>query len=365
MLIVEAMAQTAAAFLESTASPILGAGGPLWYRGTSLEDERIELAILERSLELLDADRMVVAHTPTGGNRITTRFHGRLYRVDHGIASSQRPLALVVERDSPQVLDAENGLTVLPVRELPTGRSLLASSTGLDASRRRSLLRSGPVTYSVELGRGSSRPRLVLLERNGSRVRGVFKTVQQRIDETVADRFQHEVAAYVLDQILGLGMVPFTVEREIDGETGSLQAWIEDAVDHAAAMDYELDLYEGEATARQLARAELFDALIGNTDRKPSDVLCLLKGERVFLIDHSKAFSTVTEVAWRPSPEGAPDPILVSRLRDLDHRVLDRKLGKLLDEEQIEAVLARRDRILDRLEAESKTSEHRALVATD
>ena len=47
--------------------------GPLWYRGDSLENERIVRDRLQRVLELLDARVIVVAHTPTGSGRITSR----------------------------------------------------------------------------------------------------------------------------------------------------------------------------------------------------------------------------------------------------------------------------------------------------
>ena len=53
-------------------------GGPLWYRGNSVENEQVERASLERVLDSLDARGVVVAHTPTGTGRINSRFNGRV-----------------------------------------------------------------------------------------------------------------------------------------------------------------------------------------------------------------------------------------------------------------------------------------------
>ena len=48
-------------WLTTAKGLMMGPTGPLWYRGNSFEDERIERDMLQRSLELLDANTMVVA----------------------------------------------------------------------------------------------------------------------------------------------------------------------------------------------------------------------------------------------------------------------------------------------------------------
>ncbi len=342
--------QAAQTLLESAETPILGSRGPLWYRGSSFEDERIEKSMLDRSLELLDAEAMVVAHSYTGGNRITTRFHGQLFRLDHGLHRSSRPLALVEEHGDRLVLDAVSRDLMVPVRETPNGvlhRPEVVATPDRELER---FLATAPVTESRDLGRGGTRPRLVVLEKNGQRRRGIFKTVDEAGDAGAGeppDRYQHEVAAYRLDRELGLGLVPVTVLRKIDGTRGSLQLWVPGAVDQEAAEAYELDLYDNGTTDRQLALGEIFDALIGNGGREPSDVLCLVKGEQVFLIDHSEAFTQSPELPSRSAEHPfAMSPDLAAALAALDRRTLEAQLRDLLSGGQIEALLARRDKIL-------------------
>ena len=337
------------ALIDSAESPILGGGGPLWYRGNSWEDERIERLRLERSLELIGADALVVAHSYTGGNWITTRFEGLLFRLDHGISQSSRPLALVAEHGEILALDPATRHRSKPVRELPSGLAHGKDASTIPAGELETFLTRSELTETRELGRGSTRPRLVVLQKNGQTLRGIFKTVEEDAetsDGAAADRYQHEVAAYLLDRRLGLGMVPVTVVREIEGERGSLQRWLEGAVDLHAAETFGLEVCKTEAAARQLAQAEIFDALIGNAGREPSDVLFPVAGGQVFLIDHSRAFPVSPELAG-PAGESHEIPAeLVDALRSLSRESLDVELGELLSGRQIEALLARRDEIV-------------------
>jgi len=349
----------------SADSPILGARGPVWYRGNALEDERIEAATIDRSLELLSARAMVVAHSYTGGNRITSRFHGRLFRLDHGLGRSPRPLALVVEGGELLVLDAAARMLMRPIPELPPGGVRVLAAEQIADGDLEEFLAGAAIVSSRPLGGGSTRPDLVVLERGDTMRRAIFK----RVDRPAAgaapgDRYQHEVAAYRLDRALGLGLVPVTIEREVEGESGSLQWWVEGAVDRAAAESYGLDLFEDAASVHLQQESALFDALIGNRDRSPSDLLRLPGDERAFLIDHSRAFSAAAELE---ALDGRPDGAVAERWRAalalLDRPALERLLASFLAADQIAALAARRDRLLDRLTAGGSTAQPAARPA--
>jgi hypothetical protein len=337
---------------ESARSPLLGEEGPLWYRGGSIEDERIEGDMVARTLELMDARAIVVAHSPTPSKRITSRFHGQLYRVDHNISRSENLQALVVESEEIMVLDAANGRTQQAESELPIGRFDPRAAAEVPDSVLQEFLTKAEIVDSRYLGRGTTRPRLLELKMGGQRRRGIFKTVENGENPSpgeAADRFQHEVAAYLLDRELDLNMVPVTVIRKIDGERGSLQSWVEGAIDQEEAEAYDLELFDTDAMARQLDTGEIFDALIGNFDRGPNDHLCPVNRQRLLLIDHSRAFSTSSELTGEDGKSLAVDPQLRAALRGLDRESLDGLLGDLISDRQIEALLLRRDKILDRL----------------
>ena len=344
----EAERRAGEALLAAASHPILGGQGPLWYRGTALQDERLERDVLDRALELLDAKALVVAHSPTATQQITSRFQDRLFRIDHGIGDSDETLALVAEQGETLVLNASTRETSVPTREFPLGQLGAARGSELTDDELQKFLARSPVIAARELGKGSTRPQLVVLQGAAEVRRGVFKTVQ---DAAANDRYQHEVAAYRLDRVLGLGMVPVTVLRTLQGQTGSLQAWVDGALDLEAAEDYNIEFFEAEGRSSQLDLARVFDALIGNGGRKPADILGLVRRDQVMLIDHSKAFA-----ASRDLPAGLEVPLaipaqLVAALESLNRGALVARLGKLISGEQIDALLARRDLLLARPEA--------------
>ena len=331
-------------------SLMLGGRGPLWYRGGSHEDERIERDSLERTLELMEARAIVVAHSPTEGREITSRFQNRLFRIDHDISSSDALQALVVEGDDILVLDASTGQAIEAPRELPIGKldpQLVADWSDAELQE---FLEQASVIASRDLGRGSTRPRLLEMEKEGKKQRGIFKNVSIGGEpgfEGQMDRYEHEVAAYRLDRKLDLGLVPVCVLRELDGEQGSLQAWVEDAVDQESATAYELEFFDREWVKERVAEGVVFDALIGNRDRGADDILCAVRQDRLFLIDHSKAFPDSPEIGWEDGRTVSLDPGLMAALEGLDQASLEQDLGDLLSATQIEALLARRDQILD------------------
>ena len=349
----EAVREAAESLLAAAKDPILLGQGPLWYRGSAMQDERLERDIIDATLELLDAEAMVVAHSPTSTNRITSRFNGRLFRIDYDINGSETTLALVAEHGETLVLDAETRSTTQPQPEFPLGQLGASRNAPLSDQEMREFLRSSPAIAARPLGKGSTRPQLVVLQRNSDVRRAIFKTVQ---DVAGIDRYQHEVAAYRLDRALGLGMVPVTVLRDFDGQSGSLQAWVDGALDQETAAGYNLDFFSSDSKLSQLGKARVFDALIGNDARKPADILALVREGTVLLIDHSKAFSTSPDL---PDGLGGLPPLpasLTKALAGLDRKAVSAELGELISAAQIEALLTRRDKILARLEGADPAS---------
>jgi hypothetical protein len=62
-----------------------GDSGPFWYRGMAREDETTWLPSLERVLQGIGAQAVVIGHTVTGDGRIKPRFGGRVVMIDVGM----------------------------------------------------------------------------------------------------------------------------------------------------------------------------------------------------------------------------------------------------------------------------------------
>ena len=111
----------------------------------------------------------------------------------------------------------------------------------------------------------------------------VFKNVDQE-----HDTYRGEVAAYELDKLLGMGMVPPTVARRIGGRKVCLQFWV-----NGTTME-ELEGIPGnlESWRRQVSMMWLFDDLIANIDRHLNNAM-VTPEHRLVLIDNSKIFGAI------------------------------------------------------------------------
>jgi hypothetical protein len=157
------------------------------------------------------------------------------------------------------------------------------------------------------------------------------------------------VAAYELDKLLGLGMVPPTVLREVNGRAGSLQLWVDGCREWSEQDGREAPTDE---RSRELSRMKMFDALLGTGEREGRDILIDGAGNLI-LIDHSRAFAPVGTLP--PDPPARADRLMVEKLRGLDRKRVEAVFKRLLDAEEIRSLLARRDLLiahLDRLIAE-------------
>lgn len=111
--------------------------------------------------------------------------------------------------------------------------------------------------------------------------------------------WRRELAAFVVDRAIGLGMVPTTLRRDdLEHGTGVVQAF----VPHDPAEHY-FSLREAGRLTAQLRRMTVFDLLLDNADRKAGHVLVDHRGDepRLRLIDHGVCFHPephLRTVAW-------------------------------------------------------------------
>jgi len=315
--------------------------GPLWYRGLALNPEADEQELVDEMLAHLGADRVVIGHTPVHTDRITTRFNGAVVMADTGMLTEHYG-------GRASALEMTNGV----VAALYTGQGgepledqrwdLTAGLFG-DADELATFLESASVVHTERVGAGSTDPRTVILADNGRRCRAIFKDIDQ------GDRhYTNEVAAYRLDRMLGLGMVPPTVVRRINGATGSLQAWVENAINEEDRLAEDLSPEDDDDFEEQRDHAGVFDVLIFNIDRNGSNTLITTSDWQIHLIDHEQALKpSVPSPYHLDAGRAMLDEEFAAVLAGLDAEAVHAELGGLLSEEQIDALLERRDLLLD------------------
>jgi len=230
-------------------------------------------------------------------------------------------------------------------------------------------LLSAEIAAAAPVGEGVTRPIRLTLRSDGVERRALWKNVTTDPEGTL-DEWRFEVAAYRLDKLLGLEMVPPTVEREFRGAKGSLQLWVETAFSLLDVMDKGIPIPDGARVSMEnrkyLTRA--FDSLIANEDRTQQNVRYTADW-RTILIDHSRAFRSDPDSfrtiyfgrrGTKKSAEGKPFLIrrlsraFVDKLRALTIEGVRAAEGPYLTDEEVRAVLARRDLLLGEIEEMTK-----------
>jgi hypothetical protein len=184
--------------------------------------------------------------------------------------------------------------------------------------------------------------------------RPVFRGKSGTIEKNFRDTWKFNVAAYRLDKLLGLNMVPVSVEREIEGKLGSVTWWAEDIMmDEAKRRDTKTKPPATQDWIDQLNKVRVFDQLIYNTDRNQGNLL-ITHDWKLWIIDHTRAFRT-QHTLLKADALTRCDQGLLNAMRRLNQATLTREIGPWVRPEEITALLARRDLIVRFFEAEIKT----------
>lgn len=161
------------------------------------------------------------------------------------------------------------------------------------------------------------------------------------------ESYKSEIAAYRLDRLLGLDMVPVAVERTLRGQVGAMILWVGPV---RMWTDAKRSPPGGMAWARDIVRMRMFDNLAGNIDRNAGNMLIDPAG-RLILIDHSRAFVTKGDL---PTRLEHVDRELWTKFQALDEATIASALGEWLSTDQMRFLFRRRDRLareIDRLVA--------------
>ncbi len=160
------------------------------------------------------------------------------------------------------------------------------------------------------------------------------------------EAYKSEIAAYQLDRLLGLDMVPPTVERRVGSDLASVQLWVEGSrvikdVDQKACP-------KPVEWARQVLRQKVFDNLTANIDRNQGNIL--VDGEwNLILIDHSRAFGSDKMPFMKEMTR--IDRAFFERLKALDEAsVMKHVRPWVLGDGTARAILKRRDKIVAHFE---------------
>lgn len=313
--------------------------GPLWYRGSVGCSALAEGDVIAASLNAIGASRVVIGHTPTVTRKVLERMNGRVVEIDTGILSSVYKgsgHALIIENDQLAVVAEAGGEPSAPV---PHPRRVGSRADELSAEILTDLLANGTVDSSTtdQVGRT-----IVEISGGGKSIKALFAEGPRKKD------LNPELAAYRLDRLIGLDMVPVTVARELDGKRGTLQFLPDNARD---------ELYRSQAgqgggawcpLQRQWNSMYVFDLLIYNEGRAPTKMVYSPENWQLMLMQNDTVFGTGR---GRPKYLAEAQLTLTSTwldaLTSISDDVLTENLSDVLSKRQISALGKRRDLLLE------------------
>lgn len=204
-------------------------------------------------------------------------------------------------------------------------------------------LGTAPVAKLEEVPIGVTKPKRAHVEPGYPCSSFAWKPLPPGIHRGYWDSYKSEIAAYELDRMLGLGMVPPTVERRIDGDRGAAVLWIS----NVRSWEEALRAPKAPSWNRNVVRMKLWDNLVGNSDRNKGNLFVDYAGN-LFLIDHSRAFTRDKKLHQKLE---SIDMELWQRMLALDLESLKAAIGKWVGTGELKAMLQRRDRMKKEIDA--------------
>lgn len=209
-----------------------------------------------------------------------------------------------------------------------------------------------------------TKPWDLTLEKNGVTRKALWKNAEGRMGGFI-ENWRWEIAAYRLDKYLGLNMISPTVEKNFRGERGSCQLWVDYWIKamHKNEQKIKVPSYKVLSYNRANYLRWAFDNLIANEDRHSGNIF-ITKDWRIILPDHSRCFRTSNKftksLIYTEKHKEGPKIMkelpraFVEKLKSLNFELIRDNVGEYLTEKEIDAVLLRRDLILEAVDERIK-----------
>jgi hypothetical protein len=219
-------------------------------------------------------------------------------------------------------------------------------------------LQTAEITKYEPIGEGVTRPWKLSLKKGEIEKNAAWKNADKDLGGGSRDSWKYEIAAYRLDKLIGLNMVPPYVEREFQGEKGALSLWVDSKYSLLEIMEQGIKIPE---TARKQVDdmkyvTRLWYCLIANDDPTQQN-LKYTEDWRTILIDHSRAFRSDKEYTERlvfgsngikrTQADGKPflirriPRVLLDKIKALDFASIKQAVGPYLTDKEIESIVAR------------------------
>ena len=227
-------------------------------------------------------------------------------------------------------------------------------------------LKTAEIATYEPIPEGVTKPWKLYLKKEGIEKKAAWKNIDRDLGGGAMDSWKYEIAAYRMDKLIGLNMVPPAVEREFRGKKGALSLWADSKYSSLKIMEQGIKIPESAQKQFDDMKyiTRLWDCLIANDDPTQQNIL-YTEDWRTIIIDHSRAFRSNKEYTERlvlgingikkNQADGKPflfrrvPRVLLDKIKALDFASIKKAVGPYLTDKEIESMIARKKLILDEI----------------
>lgn len=209
-------------------------------------------------------------------------------------------------------------------------------------------LRTAEITeVEIDEIEGRTAPWGVMLNDGEISRQGIFKYIDRPRPTLLPDSYHYEIAAYKVSKLLKYPVVPPVVEREVRGTMGSLQLLLVECFSLSRQERRGLQPIEPQKFSDSLSELAVFESLIF-CERESEDVYIQESDWKVCRVDFSEAFAP--EVTLLTGIQITKcSKTLFHNLQRLEASDIKVALQSLLNDEEVDALLKRKDLIIDKI----------------
>ena len=194
---------------------------------------------------------------------------------------------------------------------------------------------------------GRTAPWGVILDDGRTSRQAIFKYVNRPRPTYLPDSYHYEIAAYKLSGLLEYPLIPPVVERVINDTPGSLQLLLEGCFSLQKQQREGLKPDDPQEFSEALSELAVFENLVF-CERNTEDIFIQESDWKVWRVDFSEAFDSIVELSSKNEITRC-SKALFHNLQRLDERDVKTVLEPHCNEEEIDALVKRKDLIIERI----------------
>jgi hypothetical protein len=232
--------------------------------------------------------------------------------------------------------------TVFPGNEFISSQDIL----GLDKLEK--YLKTAEITeVEIDNIEGRTAPWGVMLSDGKICRRAMFKYADRSRPTLLPDSYHYEIAAYELSKLMEYSLVPPVVEREIKETLGSLQLFLEGCSSLSQHQRGDLEPTDAQKFSDALSELAVFENLVF-CERDSEDIFIQESDWKIWRVDFSEAFAPFAELNSESAITRCSKD-LFQNLQRLEASEIKKVLEPQLNAEEIDALLQRKDLVIDRI----------------